>query len=236
MNTTKQTYINYLGQTQIAGLLKFLVVNNNGGMVISHTVKELALGHVQPLFTLSLGTIVALANHRVVGVMNDLTNRPPTHTGPDHPASKAASILSNSPFPLDSSKGYCSNSADVLHSQWCVYTCVDIRTRAYVYAYRQIRPPIPRPNLLPSHAPQIHLLPPSYFRSCRLDPEASNGTTKIYRKVPSRFRTGKGGQEAFDGLMGQLTYFGQTNSVPVLFPSGAQSVVEEVRSLHWNCM
>jgi len=45
-----------LGQAQLAGLLKFLVVDNNGGMVISHTVKELALGHTQPLFTLSLGT------------------------------------------------------------------------------------------------------------------------------------------------------------------------------------
>jgi hypothetical protein len=32
-----------------------LIVNNNGGLVVTRTVRELALGHVEPLFPLSLG-------------------------------------------------------------------------------------------------------------------------------------------------------------------------------------
>ena len=50
-----KTYINYLGQSQIAGLFRLLVVNSNGGLVITRTVKEMVLGHVEPLFPLSLG-------------------------------------------------------------------------------------------------------------------------------------------------------------------------------------
>lgn len=46
------------------------------------------------------------------------TTNKTTHPGPDHPAAKAASILSQSPFPLDAPHAYCTNSADVLHPLW----------------------------------------------------------------------------------------------------------------------
>jgi hypothetical protein len=48
--------LNFVGKSSIEPLFRFIVINNNGGLVSTRTVKELALGHQEPLLTLSLGT------------------------------------------------------------------------------------------------------------------------------------------------------------------------------------
>jgi hypothetical protein len=160
-----------------------------------------------------------------------------THTGPDHPASKAASILSHSPFPLDSQKAYCTNSADVLHPLWSVSQTtkeevvvmdpsIPFSSRHHHHHSPHTQTHTNNPHHTTQHTNQSPPPQKQNNRSCRLDPEASNATTKIYRKVPSRFRTGKG--DELDDVMGQLAYFGQAAAVPVLYPSGEASVLADV--------
>lgn len=57
----------------------------------------------------------------------------------------------------------------------------------------------------------------------------------IHTQVANRFTTGKGGQ--FNDIMAQQAYFGQTNNVPMLYPSGQESVVNDVRIVYiYVCM
>ncbi|TFJ87433.1 hypothetical protein NSK_001764 [Nannochloropsis salina CCMP1776] len=88
-----QTYLNFVGKSSIEPLFRFIVINNNGGLVSTRTVKELALGHQEPLLTLSLGADAPSAFY---------------------------SLLSNTEGPLDAPHAFCTSSADVNHA---LYGC-----------------------------------------------------------------------------------------------------------------